>query len=426
MTARSRWRPPTPAPPRRRSTGSAASSPSPKSARSIPARSSRPSISEPLSIFSDRATGLSISANWRRTGWPRSATASRSRCWALTSAARSSSACARSISRPARIWAPGGPSRRGPRKRRNSRPRRAASSPRRRVPGAMATGAVPLIAAPGVGGGVDLGAVDLGLPSVIGHRGAAGLAPENTLAALRKAHAVGCRWVEIDLRLTADGALVLLHDERIDRTTNGRGRVARFPWAALQRYDAGGWFDPAFAGEPVPSLAEAIAVLGECGLGANVELKCARDRGRAIGGRAAAELTRLWPPQLPAPLLSSFVPDALDAARAAAPGIARALLLGRATPGRWGCAADLGCIAIGLDHRSLRRSVVAEIREAGYCVLAYTVNDAARARELFDWGVTSVFSDVPHLIIGTVAAGDGPDGVAPPAGRAASRRDIVS
>ena len=164
----------------------------------------------------------------------------------------------------------------------------------------MATGAVPLIAAPGVGGGVDLGAVDLGLPSVIGHRGAAGLAPENTLAALHKAHAVGCRWVEIDLRLTADGALVLLHDERIDRTTNGRGRVARLPWAALQRYDAGGWFDPAFAGEPVPSLAEAIAVLGECGLGANVELKCARDRGRAIGGRAAAERPERRPRELPA------------------------------------------------------------------------------------------------------------------------------
>ena len=114
------------------------------------------------------------------------------------------------------------------------------------------------------------------LPPVIGHRGAAGCAPENTLAGLRRAGALGCRWVEFDVRLTADGELVLLHDDRLDRTTDGRGKVRALPLSEIRRHDAGKWFDAGFAGERVPTLAEAIAALAELGIGANVELKSGR------------------------------------------------------------------------------------------------------------------------------------------------------
>src|SRR5207302_11253553 len=89
------------------------------------------------------------------------------------------------------------------------------------------------------------------LPPVIGHRGAAGRAPENTLAGLRRAKALGCAWVEFDVRLTGDGALVLCHDARLDRTTDGHGRVAALSLAAIRGCDAGRWFHPAFAGELV-------------------------------------------------------------------------------------------------------------------------------------------------------------------------------
>src|SRR5207245_7977846 len=87
------------------------------------------------------------------------------------------------------------------------------------------------------------------LPPVIGHRGAAARAPENTLAGLRCAKELGCAWVEFDVRLTGDGALVLCHDSRLDRTTTGRGRVAAQPLAAIRGCDAGSWFHPDFAGE---------------------------------------------------------------------------------------------------------------------------------------------------------------------------------
>src|SRR5215471_6805211 len=80
------------------------------------------------------------------------------------------------------------------------------------------------------------------LPSVIGHRGAASSAPENTLAGLRRAKMLDCRWVEFDVRLTADGHPVLLHDSRLERTTDGRGKVTALALAAVRRCDAGGWF----------------------------------------------------------------------------------------------------------------------------------------------------------------------------------------
>jgi glycerophosphoryl diester phosphodiesterase len=248
----------------------------------------------------------------------------------------------------------------------------------------------------------------LAFPPVIGHRGAGGCAPENTLAGLRRAAALGCRWVEFDVRLTADGELVLLHDERLERTTDGRGKVHALPLSAIRRHDAGAWFDARFAGEPVPTLAEAMALLGELGLGANIELKAERRHAVGTGAAAADLLSGLWPAQLPPPLVSSFVAPALAAARDRAPQIARGLLV-RGVPGSWRRRAEtLGCSTINADHRLLRPAVVAEIRRAEYPVLAYTVNDAPRACELFSWGVSAVFSDVPHMILAAIAEGPVP------------------
>jgi len=154
---------------------------------------------------------------------------------------------------------------------------------------------------------------------VIGHRGVAGCAPENTLAGLRKASELNCRWVEFDVRLTADGQLILLHDERLERTTSGRGNAALLSLATVQRYDAGRRFGAAFRGERVPTLAEAVALLSELGIGANVELKAVRDREAETGAMAAALLCGLWPSQHPALLISSFSQKALAAVQACEP-----------------------------------------------------------------------------------------------------------
>jgi glycerophosphoryl diester phosphodiesterase len=211
------------------------------------------------------------------------------------------------------------------------------------------------------------------------------------------------------VRLTADDAPVLLHDDRLERTTNGQGKASAVSLAELRTLDAGGWFGPGFAGEAVPTLAQAVAVLAELGLGANVELKAERGRAQATGAVVGDLLGRAWPAGLPGLLVSSFAVEALEAVRDRAPQIARGILFGRVPPHWQDTAEALGCLSVHADHRLMTRGVAARIRKAGYPLLAYTVNDAARARRLFDWGVTSVFSDVPHIILSDRKTG-GEDG----------------
>jgi glycerophosphoryl diester phosphodiesterase len=236
------------------------------------------------------------------------------------------------------------------------------------------------------------------LSRVIGHRGAAARAPENTLAGFRQAKELGCTAIEFDVRLTADGVPVLCHDPTLDRTITGRGKVSAQPLAAVRECDAGIRFDRAFAGERVPTLEEAQLLAAELGLVSNIEIKAERGREYATAAAVAATLARLRSRIGPV-LVSSFLPDAIAAIRALAPDVPRALLF-RVIPRGWAqMALQLGCAAIGADHRRLRPSRIAAIRAAGYPLLAYTVNEAARARLLFGWGVTSVFSDAPDIIL---------------------------
>jgi glycerophosphoryl diester phosphodiesterase len=243
------------------------------------------------------------------------------------------------------------------------------------------------------------GAPALDLPPVIGHRGAAASAPENTLAGMRMAHQLGARWVEFDVRLTADWRCIVLHDDSINRTSDGKGMAALLSFAALRERDAGAWFDKSFAGERIPSFEEVIDLLGALGLGANVEIKPAAGQEAQTARAAVALLRQHWPRHLPAPLVSSFAPAALAASREAAPEIARGHLFGR-LPADWRLRAErLGCATIHCDQRHLDRFTVRAVIDAGFPLLAYTVNEPMRARELLGWGLTSVFTDCPDRII---------------------------
>jgi glycerophosphoryl diester phosphodiesterase len=235
-------------------------------------------------------------------------------------------------------------------------------------------------------------------PRVIGHRGAAGHAPENTLAGFRRAKLFGIRWVEFDVALTRDNEPVLLHDETVNRTTDGKGRLAEMTLGHLQQLDAGAWHSAEFAGERVPTLTEAFAALHELGLGANIEIKPTRGREAETGAIVARLVAAAWPASLPRPLLSSFKPDALIAARDAAPSVARGYLLNRLSKGWQADATALGCVSVHCNQRSLSRQTAAEVRQAGYRLLSYTVNEAARARLLFEWGVEAVFTDYPDRL----------------------------
>lgn len=236
-------------------------------------------------------------------------------------------------------------------------------------------------------------------PRVIGHRGVAGHAPENTLAGIRQASVFGLRWVEFDVALTGDDEPVLMHDDSIDRTTNGKGKLADLALADLYGLDAGSWHSPPFAGETVPTLMQALDTARALGLGVNVEIKPTKGREAETGAIVAKRVAAAWPGDLPPPLLSSFKIDALRAAQAAAPSVNRGYLLRRLHRGWQRDAAALDCVSVHCGQRLLSRRAAAEVRQAGYRLLSYTVNDAPRARLLYDWGVESLFTDFPDRLL---------------------------
>ena len=237
------------------------------------------------------------------------------------------------------------------------------------------------------------------LPRVFAHRCGGALAPENTLAGLRVAQALGFRAVEFDVMLSADGSPWLIHDETLERTTSGVGRVCDASDAVLQRIDAGSRLHRAFAGEPLPTFAAAATLCRELGLMANVEIKPAAGFEAITGEVVARQLVELWR-GAPLPLVSSFSEVALAAARRVSAQLPIGQLWDR-PPADWQqrlAALDgysLHCSAAEVDN-----ALLAEAKAAGVPVLCWTVNARAQADALWACGVTSVFSDRIDLFSG--------------------------
>lgn len=246
----------------------------------------------------------------------------------------------------------------------------------------------------------------LSLPRIIGHRGAAAHAPENTLAGLRKAAELGCTMVEFDVKLTRNRVPILMHDDTLDRTTNGQGAVVNADFAAIRTLDAGRHFSPDFAGERIPTLEEALKLALELGLAVNIEIKPCPGRDVETATVALSQARALWPSDRPAPLISSFSVDALAAARDAAPDWPRGYLIWD-RPATWSAIADtLDVATINVSAIRETPETIAEYRATGRPVLAYTVNEAAHAAALYEAGVAALFTDAPDRI---AAAADSAD-----------------
>jgi glycerophosphoryl diester phosphodiesterase len=236
-------------------------------------------------------------------------------------------------------------------------------------------------------------------PRLIAHRGAGEQAPENTLTAMRVGHAHGYRMVEFDVKLAADNVSFLLHDATLERTTSGRGRADALPWRELSRLDAGGWHSAKYAGEPLATLGSIARWARAHGVACNVEIKPTPGRERETGAAVALDAATLWRDADVPPLLSSFSEAALDAARDAVPAMPRALLLDT-LPADWqNRLARLECVALVANHEALAHDVVKKARAAGYRVLCYTPNEAARIGELAGWDVDGIITDaVDHIV----------------------------
>jgi glycerophosphoryl diester phosphodiesterase len=230
-------------------------------------------------------------------------------------------------------------------------------------------------------------------PRIIAHRGGGLLAPENTLAGIRLARNLGFVGVEFDVKLTADGIPVLMHDDTLARTTNGSGDVAQTNYKEIAGLDAGGWFGYEFTGEPVPSFAGASALCMAAGVWANVEIKPCPGRERETGEVVARMAKLLWAGSQPPPLLSSFSALALEAAAVESPELPRALLVVEAQRNWLAQLERLQCVALHVSHKCVDAALVKAVHESGRGILTYTVNDSEMALDLLDLGVDALVTD---------------------------------
>lgn len=233
---------------------------------------------------------------------------------------------------------------------------------------------------------------------IIAHRGWSAQAPENTMAAFRLAMEFNVDGIELDVHLSRDGHVVICHDERLDRTTDGSGLIVEHTLAQLKELDAGRWFSEMYAGERIPTLREffeAVAASAWRGL-INVELKSGPSLYPGLE-QAVADLAREFD-LVERVLVSSFNHYALVEMKRIAPEIKTAALYMEGLYEPWKYAQSIGCHALHPVYVAAQPPIVQGAHQAGMIVNAWTVNDAQVARLLASAGVDGIITDQPDRI----------------------------
>ena len=232
---------------------------------------------------------------------------------------------------------------------------------------------------------------------VIAHRGASGHAPENTLAAFRKAVAQGAAFIETDLQLSRDARFVAIHDDTVDRTTGGKGTVHSLTLADLQRLDAGSWFSSEFAGERIPTLEEILDFAKKHDVVFYLELKPTG----SWGGEHALISSLRESGEIPRTVVISFDAGILDAVRKIEPTLMTGLLYDGQLEKPIERAVEIGARQIAVRGDLVTPALLTEARKKDLQVVCWTVNHPAHMRLLMDAGVDGIMSDYPDLLVAT-------------------------
>jgi glycerophosphoryl diester phosphodiesterase len=252
-------------------------------------------------------------------------------------------------------------------------------------------------------------------PRVLAHRGGGVLAPENTIAAIKVGLERGFRAIEFDAMLTADDVPVLMHDSTLERTGLIGGAVSELLAAELERVDVGVWHSSRFIGETVPTLERTLRFCRDHDVWPNIEIKPAPGFEAATGARVARVTAQIYAEFIRpggeradqvdphVPLLSSFSPAALIAAREVAPSLPRGWLVDDVPPKWREEIARLGCVSLHTNHRHLTAILAREIKRAGTWLFCYTVNSPQRARTILGWGVDAFCTDAIDRIAADLA-----------------------
>jgi glycerophosphoryl diester phosphodiesterase len=230
---------------------------------------------------------------------------------------------------------------------------------------------------------------------LIAHRGASGHAPENTLASFKKAVALGTNFIETDLQLTRDARLVAIHDETVDRTTNGKGAVHEMTLAELRRLDAGSWFGSEFVGERIPTLDEITAFAKKHDVVFYLEMKPGGSWGSEhalIGGlRESGEIART--------VVISFNAEILATVRKIEPTLMTGLLYDGQIDKPFERALQVGARQLAVRGDLVTPQMLSEARKRDLQVVCWTVNHAAHMRVLMSVGVDGIMSDYPDVLV---------------------------
>lgn len=236
-------------------------------------------------------------------------------------------------------------------------------------------------------------------PALIAHRGAGKHAPENTLSAMREGAAQGYKMFEYDAKLSQDGVAILLHDDSVDRTSNGSGLASQLSLAELLNLDFGAWHGPKYAGEPLLTLSGMANFCIPRNLHSNIEIKPNLGLEAQTGAAIAHSAAMLWANTPQQPLLSSFSITALRAAKLAAPHLPLAWLIDEELDTNWlDTARDLQVVALNLNDKHVSADHIQQVKSEGYSVCVWTANDPTRVQQLLRWGCNSVITDAIYDI----------------------------
>ncbi len=238
----------------------------------------------------------------------------------------------------------------------------------------------------------------LEFPKIISHRGGMAEAPENSLSAFKNSLAKGCLFVECDVMLSSCGTPVLFHDESLRRISNGKGLLSENSWQELEQLDIGRTFSRKFKGERLMTLEQALSFLSQHNMMVNVELKPFKKNQEELVSQVLSTIMQVWPLERTMPLLSSFDKKSLSLAQSISPDVPRGFLLDKWEEDWYETVESLGCKSVHFNQKCLTAERVAEIKQKGVLLLAYTVNGKRRANQLFSLGVDAIFSDYPELL----------------------------
>jgi len=234
---------------------------------------------------------------------------------------------------------------------------------------------------------------------VTAHRGFSGDAPENTLAAFKKAMEVGSDMIELDVRFSKDGKIVVIHDNTLERTTSGQGQVTDYTLQELKKLDAGSWFGPRFAQEGIPTLKEVLE-LAKGKIPLNIEIKDAPEGQYKIVDLAEQALREAHDAGMAGQVIfSAFNPSALERIRERNPPSWVALLYHRDWNSLREVTGGRAFSVLNLRHSFLTREKIGRIHREGMKVNTYTVNSEEEMEQFIRWGVDGIITNHPDKLI---------------------------